>query len=332
MNHKNLLTSLLLFGASLTAAPALATDEVETYERKIVVEKGTGTWCGYCPRGILGFRAMYERYPDNFIGIAVHDDDMYSPTYISYVWQRLSGYPDCELNRKHHIDPNETALENYYLFEIDKATARILMTAEWEGEEKNKAVIRTTTRFAYDRNEEFRIAYVVTENAVGPYMQRNNYAGETFDMGGFEKEGSMVYMLHDHVARSISALYGEPESVPNQPMGRTDYEHEYTLALPDNIQNKENIELIVLLINQTTGEIENADVKKFAEVNQPGTTGIYNLSSPTHHANSYHDITGRMLKEKPTKKGVYIHQGKKVYVKQTEAFLHSCKYTKKVHF
>ena len=313
---KQLLPSLLLVLAGFSHTfPSLATDEVETYERKVVVEKGTATWCQYCPRSIVGFHTMYEKYPDNFIGIAVHDDDMYSPTYISYVWQRLSAYPDCELNRKHHIDPNETALENYYLFEIDKATARIHMTAEWEGEGKNKAVIRTTTRFAYDRGEEFRIAYVVTENSVGPYLQANNYSGEAFDMGGFEKENSRVYMLHDHVARSISALYGEPESVPNQPKGRTDYEYEYTLTLPDNIQNKENIELIVLLINQATGEIENADVKKFAEVNQPGTTGIYNLSSPTHHANSYHDITGRMLKEKPTKKGVYIHQGKKVYVK-----------------
>ena len=314
MNHKHFLTSLLLLGASLTATPALATDEVETYERKIVVEKGTGTWCGYCPRGILGFRAMYEKYPDNFIGIAVHDDDMYSPTYISYVWQRLSAYPDCELNRKHHIDPNETALENYYLLEIDKATARILMTAEWEDEGKNKAVIRTTTRFAYDRNEEFRIAYVVTENAVGPYMQRNNYAGETFDMGGFEKEGSMVYMLHDHVARSISALYGEPESVPNQPMGRTDYEHEHTLALPDNIQNKENIELIVLLINQTTGEIENADVKKFSEVQAEGTTAIHQVPSESNAPALYYDLRGRAYQSKPTTKGIYIYKGEKIVV------------------
>lgn len=315
MNHKHLLTSLLLFGASLTAVPALATDDVETYERKIVVEKGTGTWCGYCPRGILGFRAMYEKYPDNFIGIAVHDDDMYSPTYISYVWQRLSSYPDCELNRKHHIDPNETALENYYLFEIDKATARILMTAEWEDEEKNKAVIRTTTRFAYDRDEEFRIAYVVTENSVGPYMQRNNYAGETFDMGGFEKEGSMVYMLHDHVARSISALYGEPESVPYQPMGSTDYEHEYTLTLPDNIQNKENIEIIVLLINQTTGEIENADVKKYHEIYLEGTTAITNASMNSPHANAYYDLQGKRCNIPPKNKGIYIYQGRKVVVK-----------------
>ena len=314
MNHKHFLTSLLLLGASLTATPALATDEVETYERKIVVEKGTGTWCGYCPRGILGFRAMYEKYPDNFIGIAIHDDDMYSPSYIYYVWQRLDGYPDCELNRKHHIDPNEESLENYYLFEIDKATARILMTAEWEDEGKNKAVIRTTTRFAYDRDEEFRIAYVVTENSVGPYLQANNYSGEAFDMGGFEKESSRVYMLHDHVARSISTLNGEPESVPSQPKARTDYQHEYVLTLPDNIQNKENIELIVLLINQTTGEIENADIKKFCEVQEKGTTAILPFSSLTPDSACYYDLHGRAYQSKPTAKGVYIYKGERIVI------------------
>ncbi|MBR4297751.1 MAG: hypothetical protein IKT82_06150 [Bacteroidaceae bacterium] len=314
MKNRHILLSLIVTGAVLSTTPALATDEVETYERKIVVEKSTGTWCGYCPRGILGFRTMYEKYPDNFIGIAIHNDDMYSPTYIYYVWQRLDGYPDCELNRKHHIDPNEMSLENYYLFEIDKATARIQMTAQWENEQRTKAVIYTTTRFAHDRDEEFRIAYVVTENSVGPYLQANNYSGGTFDMGGFEKEDSRVYMLHDHVARSISTLNGESESVPSQPKARTDYQHEYVLTLPDNIQNKENIELIVLLINQSTGEIENADVKKFADIQAFGTTEISQISAKSSSAEVYYDLYGRRYSEKPKQSGVYIHRGNKIII------------------
>ena len=314
MKNRHILLSLVVTGAVLSTTPALATDEVETYERKIVVEKSTGTWCGYCPRGILGFRTMYEKYPDNFIGIAIHDDDMYSPSYIYYAWQRLDGYPDCELNRKHHIDPNETSLENYYLFEIDKATARIQMTAQWENEQRTKAVIYTTTRFAHDRDEEFRIAYVVTENSVGPYLQANNYSGVTFDMGGFEKEDSRVYMLHDHVARSISTLNGESESVPSQPKARTDYLHEYVLTLPDNIQNKENIELIVLLINQSTGEIENADVKKFSEVQAEGTTAIHQVPSVSNAPALYYDLRGRAYQSKPTTKGIYIYKGEKIVV------------------
>ena len=314
MKHSLLLGSLICFTSFAASTPALATDEVEQYERKVVVEKGTATWCQWCPRSIVGFRTMYEKYPNNFIGIAMHDDDMYSPSYIYMLWRIDGGLPKATMNRKHEIDPNETALENYYQSEINNARARILMTATWEDEQKTEAVIQTTTRFAQDTEGEFRIAYVVTENSVGPFLQRNAYSGGTTVMGGFESEAGYVQMLHDHVARSISNVDGELSSVPENPVGRTDYEYTYTLSLPDNIQNKENIELIVLLINQVTGAIENADVKKYSEVYEMGTTAIGNVPTATPLSSCYYDIHGRAYDSKPTAKGVYIYKGQKIVV------------------
>ena len=312
---KNLLSSLLLVLAGFSHTfPSLATDDVETYERKVVVEKGTATWCQYCPRSIVGFRTMYEKYPDNFIGIAIHDDDMYSPSYIYLLWSISGGLPKAIMNRKHEIDPNETALENYYQSEINKARARILMTATWEDAEQTKVIVQTTTRFAQDMQGGFRIAYAVTENGVGPYVQTNAYSGAGYQMGGFENEGSYVSMLHDHVARSISNLVGEPGSVPENPRGRTDYEYTYTLTIPDNLQNKENIEIIVMLINEMTGEIENADVKKFSEVQAEGTTAIQQITSSTDASTYYYDIHGRAYQSKPTTKGIYIYNGKKIII------------------
>jgi hypothetical protein len=314
MKKKRLLFFIVSTLGLVYTVPSSATDEVETYERKVVVEKGTATWCQYCVRSIVGFRTMYEKYPDNFIGIAMHDDDMYTPSYISMLWRISGGLPKATMNRKHEIDPNETALENYYQYEIDKARARILMEATWEDEQQTKAVIRTTTRFAQDMDGEFRIAYAVTENNVGPYLQSNYYSGVGYDMGGFEQEGSYVNMLHDHVARSISAVDGEPNSVPVNPQGSVDYEFTYTLSLPDNIDNKENIELIVLLINQTTGEIENADVKKFADIQAFGTTDISQISATSSSAEAYYDLYGRRYSEKPKQSGVYIHRGNKIII------------------
>src|SRR5699024_9086047 len=45
--------------------------------KMVVFEEGTGTWCGYCPRGIVAMEYMYDnsnQFP-NFIGIAVHNQD-----------------------------------------------------------------------------------------------------------------------------------------------------------------------------------------------------------------------------------------------------------------
>ena len=133
-------------------------------------------------------------------------------------------------------------------------------------------------------------------------------------MGGFENEGSYVSMLHDHVARSISNLVGEPGSVPENPKARTDYEYTYTLTLPDNLQHKENIEIIVMLISEVTGEIENADVKKFSEVQAEGTTAIQQITSSTDASTYYYDIHGRAYQSKPTTKGIYIYKGEKIVV------------------
>lgn len=287
----------------------------ERYERKVVVEEGTGTWCGYCPRGIVGMRTMLENHPDNFIPIAVHDDDnMYSSSYGELNW-RFGGFPACTMNRKYDFDPNAADLEKFYQQEVNQAVARIDMEAQWADEAQTKVQIKTVSRFAFDMTEEYRIAYAVTESGVGPYPQANYYSGGE-EMGGFEKEPGAVSILHDHVARSISALNGEPGSVPVQPKGMTDYEYSYTLSLPDNIDNKENIQLVVLLINQETGEIVNADNVRFSGISvYDQTVGIDEIIIEEITDNCYHDLQGRPINGYPTQKGIYIINNKKVLVR-----------------
>ena len=284
----------------------------ERYARKVVVEEGTGTWCGYCPRGIVGMRTMLENHPDNFIPIAIHDDNMASPSY-SQIFGLLGGaFPSCTMNRKHFFDPNATDLEKHYLLDVNQAVARIKMNAQWADTDKKVVQIKTTSRFAYDMTEEFRIAYVVTESGVGPYPQANYFSGGE-DMGGFEKEGEIVSIVHNHVARSISSLNGESGSVPVQPKGMTDYEYSYMLTLPDNIDNKENIQLIVLLINQETGEIVNADNVDVSDVKEYNSgdftyTLTYMVDGETYATEEIEYGETIVLKDAPKKEG-YLFSG-----------------------
>ena len=45
---------------------------VASHYKKVVAEELTGTWCGWCIRGIVTFEEMKAKYPDTFIAIAVH--------------------------------------------------------------------------------------------------------------------------------------------------------------------------------------------------------------------------------------------------------------------
>jgi hypothetical protein len=57
-------------------AAAFSVEGVELeWGRGVVVEEATGTWCPWCPRGTVWMELMDKCYTDNFVGVAVHNDD-----------------------------------------------------------------------------------------------------------------------------------------------------------------------------------------------------------------------------------------------------------------
>lgn len=239
----------------------------EHVDRKVVVEEGTGTWCGYCPRGIVGLAAMKEAHPDNFIAIAVHDDsDMYPENYSGLINRYFYALPSCTMNRKYLFDPNADDLEKYYKMEINGAIASIKMAAEWANEEKTEVTISTDTKFIYDNNSQYGIAYVVIENSVGPFLQCNYFSGGS-EMGGFESQAGYTLVVYDDVARSIFGLWeGMSGSVPSEVVCDEVYNYKCTISLPENIDKVENTQYVALLIDKNSEEILNADVIGYSDI------------------------------------------------------------------
>lgn len=240
----------------------------ESFARKVVVEEGTGTWCPWCVRGIVGLREMKEKYPDGFIGIAVHDgDEMSVGNDYSQIFNYFSGFPSCVVNRTMVMDPDFTNLETVYNLEKTAALAKITASAEYADAGKSDIIVNTRTQFACNSSREYRIAYVVVENGVGPYIQSNAYAGGGNGvMGGFESMGYSVSIMFDDVARGIyGGFNGAAGSVPAGVTEGTVYDYTYRLTLTGKIADKSNIELVALLIDQSTGEIVNADKVKPGE-------------------------------------------------------------------
>ena len=87
------------------------------------------------------------------------------------------------------------------------------------------------------------------------------------------------------------------------------------MEIPNNIQNLDNIELIVLLINQETMEIENADRITADQIDAYDPTGIHSLKTYTKENDNWYSLDGRRLKNKPNKKGLYIKERKKIIVR-----------------
>lgn len=251
------------------------------YDRNVVIEEGTGTWCQFCPLGIPLMEYAREKYADgSLIPIAMHNgDEMAINSYQSVIQAYLTGFPSYIANRDVYyqsgfgttLDQNKGILEEIYSdLRSQKAVAKIDVEAVYTDENKTSAKVYTDTQFALANNAGFRIAVVLTEDGVGPYDQTNGLAGNSSYVGYEEyvRGSRYVSVVFNDVARFISNAGGVPYSVPvNAETGKT-YDYDYTLNLSG--VKPENCHVIALLINSKTGEIENAAMTTISE---PGGVG-----------------------------------------------------------
>lgn len=229
-------------------------------QQRFIVEEGTGTWCGWCPRGIVAFRHMAEKYPETFIGIAVHKNDPLATN--SYSKLTFTGYPNCYINRnlKNPTSPEAGTLEvmhNKYV--ATPPHIGVEVKADFTDDTKKKINAKAfTTFFADEQNVNYKVSFVLIENGIKGYKQANYYAGgKSGKMGGFENLPGSVAMDMDHVARMNYSFYGVEGSIPTSVKADETVEYAAQLDVPKNIQNADNLYLVALLIN-SKGEIENA--------------------------------------------------------------------------
>ena len=237
------------------------------YPRVVVMEEATGTWCGWCVRGIESIERLREQYPANFIAIGLHNsDDMANFVNYGVIAKRFNSYPSCLINRTQLMDPSFPLVQPIVEAMKDKAEAKISATSTYAKRDLSAITVNTESIFGFtdDKTADFRLSYALIEDHVGPYVQNNYYSGMTVDgddayMEKWTKEKSRVKIEFNDVARG---LFGGPDgvegSVPKAVVEGQSYKYAYTFALPDNIANRENLRVVVMMIDQKSGEIINA--------------------------------------------------------------------------
>lgn len=275
------------------------------FARTVVFEEVTGNWCKNCPSGIVAFRNMNEKYPDTFIGIAVHTqsgDPMISSDFSSFA-ANYSSVPSGTMNRKKEMYPSPSALEEAYTAMHDVVYARLEMDAVFGDESRSNLNITTTTEYAINHPDiDYAIAYIITENNVGPYMQENGFAGGSLgEMGGFENMDSRVPLLYNDVARCADGLYGLSQSVMTEASAgdKIPFEHNMTVR---NVTNKDNMELIGLLLDRKSGEIVNAARLRAADIK---SSGIVTVTDNDDAPAEYYNLQGIRV-TRPVSGNVYI--------------------------
>ena len=302
----------------------------QLYPRTQVIEEGTGTWCGFCPRGIVTIERLQNESKTQknavpFIVIAVHQgqgDYFIEPMEVSdYRFLRFSGFPEGIINRKKKVDMN---LQNTRdaLRQQPQKTPFNIKTKITKTDTFDYDITLTTTLGFDNHNTSLRVQYVLIEDHVGPYMQAN-YAqtqGKYFPHSVWLNKPNPAQTFYNDVARAIYPVGSDAERVgvlPTEMRRGVPVSQTFHYFLPGSVQNASRLRIVGLLLDTQTGEILNADQQKFPTV--IGTsTGIHSPLAPNaanasdaHSANAPHyDLSGRPIS--PAQPGLHIVNGKKI--------------------
>jgi thiol-disulfide isomerase/thioredoxin len=196
----------------------------QAIQRKMVVEEATGTWCTWCPRGAVNMALMKENYPNEFIGIAVHNaggstnpnpDPMAVEEYDSGLTSLdgFSGFPSVVINRESIEDPADMDSLLKSNIRNDFAPAVVDVSSSLSG---RTLTIDGTVKFntSFGSTDVIKVIGVLIEDNVKGttkgFAQINSYAGGTNGvMGGYEKLPNPVpasKMVYNEVGREL--LYG----------------------------------------------------------------------------------------------------------------------------
>jgi thiol-disulfide isomerase/thioredoxin len=246
----------------------------EQLPKKVIVEEGTGTWCGWCPRGFVIMEKIAEDYPEIALPIAIHNNDpMVFAQYDADFSRTISGYPSGHVDRKElDIDPDHPT--SHYGFDdaivnLDSRMVPIQLQVETSYNEDTRTVqIKAVgqTSIATLANN-LRFSCVITEDDVrgvtAAYNQVNYYANNVNGpMGGFESLPDPVpanQMVYNFVARALLGGYeGIAESVSPVLEANEYFEADFTYQVPAGY-NVNNMKAIVFILDDETGEILNGN-------------------------------------------------------------------------
>ena len=251
--------------------------------KHVVIEEGTGAWCGNCPLGILAMENLEKLYGDQVIPIAIHSangqGDVYDySAYTAYLG--VTSFPTGLVNRIDTVYAPAISSGNDYYIETSEGNKTFHDIAKRELE--NYAIADVCIdKAVYDvesKNIQImgNIAFVVLEDNLSGkqnnyfYMNTNPFFGK-FGSGGEFGEKAPVIQYVD-VARKVpnDNFAGESGFIPVSVTAGQPVAFNKVFSLPENVTNWDNAKIVVMLIDANTERVLNAARLKFAA----GTAGI----------------------------------------------------------
>ena len=291
---------------------------------RVLVEEYTGTWCGWCTRGLVAMQMLAEALGDNFIGVAYHNGDPME--IMSEYPSDVQGFPGAFVERFYDVDPyygyesNGFGMKDLVEYVMEQlAVVDLSIKAEWADEAKTELKATVESTFVMDAaGDDYGIEVMLVEDDMyGPagtnWDQHNYYAtmadeyGDDPDLGVLTTWPSTIegYHFNDVIVATSGVI---DESLPESIVANTvnDFEHTFYVDYIFNtsyepiIQDKEKLHVVAIVVEKATGKVLNAVKAKV------GSSAVNEITDDNKEVVSatYYDLTGRLVTNPNS--GIYV--------------------------
>lgn len=272
-----ILAGMMAFNASANSSR----DNLTTKHRPII-EEYTGTWCGWCPRGFTGMELLREHFGEDFIGVAIHNDDPMAVLTTSQYPSPITGFPSAFVERSKEVDPYYGNTEDTpagiitYMDRVASrdAVAAIGVAAEWTSQDQTDIDVHVSTFLtSSSTNGKYAIeVMLIADDLYGTssdwsqsnyFRQYASYFSDDPYLAQWTTKPGAVKGLHynDVLVGTSGVVSG---SLPTSIVAREIYDFDYTFTLsslpvPSLIQNKDNLHVIAIIVEKSTEKVINAN-------------------------------------------------------------------------
>lgn len=309
------------------AAALATTGDIDIYnvlpKHRAVLEEYTGTWCGYCPRGLVGLEVMKRLYPDDFIGLSYHNGDAMTVMSTDQFPADISGFPAAWLDRSYEADAyygwnsNSFGIDKAWKYASDQFAPVAVSTTAKLAKDGNK--VNATAKFTFVKDiadANYHVEFVLVSDSLtgntSSWKQSNYYAKgkygttETFPEPEFkqfyEGESTVEGLYFPDVVLATTRLNGNDVALPKQIKEDEELEAscEFDLSEAVNtsgeslVQKKECLRVAALLIDEKGAIVNAAQSKVDVSGVATGITQIENNLDNTN-ANATFNLVGQRV-------------------------------------
>ncbi len=291
----------------------------------------TGQGCPNCPLGILTIDRLREQYGELFIPVSLHTytGDRLGQGMTPYnSFLGLGEAPSARINRIPIIYYPMYSVGNTYYDEyegtrlwrmvVDEEMHRMApadVTLKATLTDANTITLESDITFALSYNNKlYNVMYIVMEDGLIGRQSNNLYMiskqtvlGEWCEGGQYAT--SVVYpFVFDDVARATfgNSFSGTSGLIPSEIVAGSTYKVTQAFPRPENIVDINKVHVAMLLIDPSTGLVDNA-----VQANLDTTTGIEPITISKSNAtnNARYNLAGQRVDA--SHKGIIIENGKR---------------------